>query len=127
MASSSAEDNELGKKGEDLSFRLKAGAFLATAAGIGMLGGFGTALAAAKKQDPRHFDAGMVGVDAAASKATTSTRSTLLVSRQTVHKLIRNIFFVNTVEPPSFIIRMRGDYFLCFIMYRVYNRLLTSC
>ena len=31
---------------KDLSFRLKAGAFLATAAGIGMLGGFGAAVAA---------------------------------------------------------------------------------
>jgi hypothetical protein len=59
---------------DDLSFRLKAGAFLATAAGIGMLGGFGAAVAAAKRQDPRHFDAGMVGLDAAAAKAGNNAR-----------------------------------------------------
>jgi Protein of unknown function (DUF1358) len=59
---------------DDLSFRLKAGAFLATAAGIGMLGGFGAAVAAAKRQDPRHFDAGMIGLDAAAMKAGNNAR-----------------------------------------------------
>ncbi len=63
-----------GNSRDDLSFRLKAGAFLATAAGIGMLGGFGTAVAATKRQDPRHFDAGMVGIDASTSKTAHSTR-----------------------------------------------------
>jgi hypothetical protein len=63
-----------GNSSDDLSFRLKAGAFLATAAGIGMLGGFGTAVAATKRQDPRHFDAGIVGIDAATSKTAHSTR-----------------------------------------------------
>jgi len=63
-----------GSSSEDLSFRLKAGAFLATAAGIGMLGGFGTAVAATKRQDPHHFDAGMVGIDAASTKAVQNTK-----------------------------------------------------
>ena len=46
---------------KDLSFRLKAGAF-------------GAAVAATKRQDPGHFDAGMVGLDPAASKAINNTR-----------------------------------------------------
>jgi hypothetical protein len=70
-----------GNSRDDLSFRLKAGAFLATAAGIGMLGGFGTAMAATKRQDPRHFDAGMVGIDAATPKTAHSTRLGLVTHK----------------------------------------------
>jgi len=50
-------------------YELKAGLFLATAAGIGIMAGFGTTLASAKKQDPKAFDAGMVGMDARAKEA----------------------------------------------------------
>ncbi|XP_023339951.1 transmembrane protein 242 [Eurytemora carolleeae] len=59
-------DEESGSKKDgrsEIPYKVKAGAFLTTAAGIGMLAGFGTAMASAKKQDPRHFDAGMIGID----------------------------------------------------------------
>lgn len=45
----------------DSSYKLKAGLFLATTGGIGLLAGFSGALAAAKKQDPASFDKGLVG------------------------------------------------------------------
>ena len=45
-------------------YKIKAGLFLATAGGIGLLAGFSGALAAAKKQDPQSFDQGLVGRDA---------------------------------------------------------------
>lgn len=44
-----------------LSYKIKAGLFLATAGGIGLLAGFSGALATAKKQDPESFDQGLVG------------------------------------------------------------------
>jgi len=57
---------------EDISdpyFKVKAGAFLAFAGGFGMLAGFGGALSQVKKQDPRHFDKGMTGLDPAEEAA----------------------------------------------------------
>ena len=66
--------NENTSETEKFSYRIKAGAFLCTAAGFGVLAGFGGALAQAKKQDPRHFDAGMIGLDPAAEKAARSAR-----------------------------------------------------
>jgi len=57
-----------------IPYKVKAGVFLTTAAGIGMLAGFGGAIAASKKQDPRHFDAGMVGMDAATIKENVKAR-----------------------------------------------------
>jgi len=62
------------KRDEKIPYKVKAGAFLTTAAGFGILGGFGMAMASAKKQDPRHFDAGMIGLDPAASKAAAQAR-----------------------------------------------------
>ncbi|XP_045764788.1 transmembrane protein 242 [Maniola jurtina] len=41
--------------------RIKAGAFLATIAGISAFAGFGTTLAAAKKTDPKYFNKGIHG------------------------------------------------------------------
>ena len=68
-----ANENTSGES-EKFSYKIKAGAFLCTAAGFGVLAGFGGALAQAKKQDPRHFDAGMIGLDPAAEKAARSAR-----------------------------------------------------
>jgi len=62
MEESPKESSKLLKK-EGIPHKVKAGVFLTTAAGIGMMAGFGTAMASAKKQDPRHFDAGMIGLD----------------------------------------------------------------
>jgi len=42
-------------------FRIKAGLFLACSAGIGLLAGFGGAIAAARRQDPKSFDDGVIG------------------------------------------------------------------
>ncbi|XP_059092152.1 transmembrane protein 242-like [Tigriopus californicus] len=47
--------------GSDRWYSLKAGLFLASSAGIGLLMGFGGALAHTKKQDPQSFDQGLVG------------------------------------------------------------------
>lgn len=44
------------KDEKSLSYKLKAGLFLATTGGIGLLAGFSGALATAKKQDPASFD-----------------------------------------------------------------------
>ena len=46
---------------KDTGYKIKAGLFLATAGGIGLLAGFSGALATVKKQDPQSFDKGMVG------------------------------------------------------------------
>lgn len=43
----------------DLRYRLKAAAFLTLIGGLGLLSGFGGAVAAAKKQDPASFDLGL--------------------------------------------------------------------
>ena len=43
----------------DLRYRLKAAAFLTLIGGLGLVSGFGGALAAAKKQDPASFDLGL--------------------------------------------------------------------
>jgi len=48
------------QKREELNYRLKAGAFLTFAGGFGLFGGFATALASAKKSDPKAFDQGLV-------------------------------------------------------------------
>ncbi|RZC40999.1 DUF1358 domain containing protein [Asbolus verrucosus] len=42
-------------------FKLKAGIFLAAVSGISAIAGFGATVAAAKRQDPKYFDKGMVG------------------------------------------------------------------
>ena len=41
---------------KDTGYKIKAGLFLATAGGIGLLAGFSGALASVKKQDPQSFD-----------------------------------------------------------------------
>ena len=46
-----------------MSYKLKAGAFLAFTGGFGMFAGFASALGQAKKQDPSGFDKGMTGID----------------------------------------------------------------
>ena len=43
----------------NLRYRLKAAAFLTLIGGLGLVSGFGGALAAAKKQDPASFDLGL--------------------------------------------------------------------
>ena len=53
-----------------LSYKIKAGAFLAFTGGFGMLAGFAGALGQAKKQDPTSFDKGMTGQDAEVEAAT---------------------------------------------------------
>lgn len=55
---------------KSLSYKLKAGAFLAFTGGFGMLAGFAGALGQAKKQDPASFDKGMTGQDAKVEAAT---------------------------------------------------------
>ena len=55
------EDNGNETKIMTTGYKIKAGLFLATAGGIGLLAGFSGALAAAKKQDPQSFDQGLVG------------------------------------------------------------------
>ena len=59
-----------GDTSNSLSYKLKAGAFLAFTGGFGMLAGFAGALGQAKKQDPASFDKGMTGVDAKVEAAT---------------------------------------------------------
>ena len=54
---------EANNDSRNLSYKLKAGTFLAFAGGFGMLAGFGGALSQVKKQDPSHFDKGMTGLD----------------------------------------------------------------
>ena len=46
---------------ENSRYKLKAGLFLVTAGGIGLLGGFANALGSARKQDPNSFDKGLIG------------------------------------------------------------------
>ena len=69
-----SEDSEPPPSDEDaaksLSYKLKAGAFLAFTGGFGMLAGFAGALGQAKKQDPASFDKGMTGQDAKLEAAT---------------------------------------------------------
>lgn len=48
------------KKQEDLKYKAKAAAFLTLSGGLGLFGGFGAALASAKKLDPKAFDQGLV-------------------------------------------------------------------
>ena len=52
-----------------LSYKVKAGTFLAFSGGIGLLAGFAGALGQAKKQDPAGFDKGMTGLDPAMEAA----------------------------------------------------------
>ena len=59
-----------GDTSSSLSYKLKAGAFLAFTGGFGMLAGFAGALGQAKKQDPTSFDKGMTGLDAEVEAAT---------------------------------------------------------
>jgi len=49
------------RSGHTTAYKVKAGIFLAATGGIGLLAGFSSALAAAKKQDPKSFDQGLVG------------------------------------------------------------------
>lgn len=60
----SQDDNEDG----GLSYKLKAGAFLAFTGGFGLFAGFASALGQAKKQDPSSFDKGLTGLDPATEK-----------------------------------------------------------
>ena len=72
--STTSEGSEPPPSDEDaaksLSYKLKAGAFLAFTGGFGMLAGFAGALGQAKKQDPASFDKGMTGQDAKLEAAT---------------------------------------------------------
>ena len=70
--SEAAEPPPRGEEEADksLSYKLKAGAFLAFTGGFGMLAGFAGALGQAKKQDPASFDKGMTGQDAKVEAAT---------------------------------------------------------
>ena len=43
----------------DIKYRVKAAAFLTIIGGVGLLAGFGGAVATAKKQDPSYFDQGL--------------------------------------------------------------------
>ena len=56
-----------------LSYKIKAGLFLATAGSIGFLSGFSGALAQSKKQDPESFDKGLL------SKMTKSERQRIIL------------------------------------------------
>jgi len=58
--SSSAQNTSSSKNEEELKYKAKAAAFLTFAGGLGLFGGFGAALASAKKQDPKAFDQGLV-------------------------------------------------------------------
>lgn len=61
LANSSINESGGGIADKDLAYKVKAGAFLAVSAGVGLLFGFGGALAAAKKSDPASFDQGLTG------------------------------------------------------------------
>jgi hypothetical protein len=62
-ASSSKIDDQSRTTSEksSLSYKFKAGLFLATAGGFGLLFGFSGALTSAKKKDPSNFDKGLIG------------------------------------------------------------------
>ena len=51
-----SESTDKSTSGQDRGYKIKAGLFLATAGGIGLLAGFSGALATVKKQDPLSFD-----------------------------------------------------------------------
>ena len=53
--------DDIESKDKSFGYKLKAGLFLATTGGFGLLAGFSGALAAAKKQDPQSFDKGLIG------------------------------------------------------------------
>ncbi|KAF2903829.1 hypothetical protein ILUMI_02345 [Ignelater luminosus] len=46
---------------DDVSFKVKAGIFLASVTGMSAIIGFGATLAAVKRQDPKYFNKGMLG------------------------------------------------------------------
>ena len=62
-------DSKENDDSSELSYNLKAGAFLAFTGGFGMFAGFASALGQTKKQDPAGFDKGMTGVDPAQEAA----------------------------------------------------------
>ena len=47
------------KNNIDIKYRIKAAAFLTIIGGVGLLAGFGGAVATVKKQDPSYFDQGL--------------------------------------------------------------------
>ena len=51
-----SESTDKSTSGQERGYKIKAGLFLATAGGIGLLAGFSGALATVKKQDPQSFD-----------------------------------------------------------------------
>lgn len=61
MAERSGSGEEQQKNKGNGLFRVKAGLFLACSAGIGLLAGFGGAIATTRRQDPKSFDDGIVG------------------------------------------------------------------
>lgn len=55
-----SESTEKQSSNQETGYKIKAGLFLATAGGIGLLAGFAGAIGIVKKQDPESFDKGMV-------------------------------------------------------------------
>ena len=57
--SDSKENTTDAKDNIDIKYRIKAAAFLTIIGSVGLLAGFGGAVATVKKQDPSHFDQGL--------------------------------------------------------------------
>ena len=51
-----SESSEKQSSNQETGYKIKAGLFLATAGGIGLLAGFAGAIGIVKKQDPESFD-----------------------------------------------------------------------
>ena len=77
---------------------MKAGSFLTAAAGIGLLAGFGGALAQAKKQDPASFDAGLSGVDKSVRWGAIAINHHVSLIQGESFKEGRNVPTINLVE-----------------------------
>lgn len=60
-STSSATGSDQDDDASSLSYKLKAGTFLAVTGGFGLFAGFAGALGQAKKQDPAGFDKGLAG------------------------------------------------------------------
>ena len=88
----SASKNENSEAKSD-NYRLKAGVFLATAGGLGLLGGFSSALGSARKQDPQSFDKGLIGDVSEAQREAHQKR----VLHETGTKLARRALWYGTL------------------------------